>query len=73
MRLFAGLDRAIAKHAAPESVAVTARLNESYDVKEGVNLDVDFTRYDLRLIQSKRRVRPLEKEVADKLSRETNT
>lgn len=42
--LFAGLDEAIAKHAAPESVAVTARLNElSHNVEAGVNLNVDYS------------------------------
>ena len=42
--LFAGLDESIAKHAAPEAVAITARLNEiAYDVEQGVNLDVDYS------------------------------
>lgn len=42
--LFAGLDEAIAKHSAPESVAVTARLNElSHNVEAGVNLNVDYS------------------------------
>lgn len=42
--LFAGLDESIAKHAAPESAAITARLNEiAHDVEQGVNLDVDYS------------------------------
>lgn len=42
--LFAGLDESIAKHAAPEAVAITARLNEiAHDVEQGVNLDVDYS------------------------------
>lgn len=66
--LFAGLDEAIAKHAAPESVAVTARLNEiAHDVREGVNLDVDY------LLRSaidtiKDALNPHLEKVADKLS-----
>ena len=66
--LFAGLDEAIAKHAAPESVAVTARLNEiAHDVKEGVNLDVD---YSLRsaIDTIKDAINPHLEKVADKLS-----
>lgn len=66
--LFAGLDEAIAKHAAPESVAVTARLNEiAHDVKEGVNLDVD---YSLRsaIDTIKDALNPHLEKVADKLS-----
>ena len=66
--LFAGLDEAIAKHAAPESVAVTARLNEiAHDVKEGVNLDVD---YSLRsaIDTIKDTLNPHLEKVADKLS-----
>lgn len=66
--LFAGLDESIAKHAAPESVAVTARLNEiAHDVREGVNLDVDY------LLRSaidtiKDALNPHLEKVADKLS-----
>lgn len=42
--LFAGLDESIAKHAAPEAVAITARLNEiAHDVEQGVNLDADYS------------------------------
>lgn len=42
--LFAGLDESIAKHAAPEAAAITARLNEiAHDVDQGVNLDVDYS------------------------------
>ena len=42
--LFAGLDESIAKYAAPEAVAITARLNEiAHDVEQGVNLDVDYS------------------------------
>ena len=42
--LFAGLDEYIAKHAAPEAAAITARLNEiAHDVEQGVNLDVDYS------------------------------
>ena len=42
--LFAGLDESIAKHAAPEAAAITARLNEiAHDVEQGVNLDVDYS------------------------------
>ena len=42
--LFAGLDESIAKHAAPEVAAITARLNEiAHDVEQGVNLDVDYS------------------------------
>lgn len=42
--LFAGLDESIAKHAAPEAVAITARLNEiAHAVEQGVNLDVDYS------------------------------
>lgn len=66
--LFAGLDEAIAKHAAPESVAVTARLNEiAHDVEEGVNLDVD---YSLRsaIDTIKDALNPHLEKVADKLS-----
>lgn len=66
--LFAGLDEAIAKHAAPESVAVTARLNEiAHDVREGVNLDVD---YSLRsaIDTIKDAINPHLEKVADKLS-----
>ena len=66
--LFAGLDEAIAKHAAHESVAVTARLNEiAHDVKEGVNLDVD---YSLRsaIDTIKDALNPHLEKVADKLS-----
>lgn len=66
--LFAGLDESIAKHAAPESVAVTARLNEiAHDVKEGVNLDVD---YSLRsaIDTIKDALNPHLEKVADKLS-----
>jgi putative uncharacterized protein (fragment) len=66
--LFAGLDEAIAKHAAPESVAVTARLNEiAHDMKEGVNLDVD---YSLRsaIDTIKDALNPHLEKVADKLS-----
>ena len=66
--LFAGLDEAIAKYAAPESVAVTARLNEiAHDVKEGVNLDVD---YSLRsaIDTIKDALNPHLEKVADKLS-----
>lgn len=66
--LFAGLDEAIAKHAAPESVAVTARLNEiAHNVEEGVNLDVD---YSLRsaIDTIKDAINPHLEKVADKLS-----
>lgn len=66
--LFAGLDEAIAKHAAPESVAVTARLNEiAHNVEEGVNLDVD---YSLRsaIDTIKDAVNPHLETIADKLS-----
>lgn len=66
--LFAGLDEAIAKHAAPESVAVTARLNEiAHNVEEGVNLDVD---YSLRsaIDTIKNAVNPHLETLADKLS-----
>lgn len=66
--LFAGLDEAIAKHAAPEYVALTARLNEiAHDVKEGVNLDVD---YSLRsaIDTIKDALNPHLEKVADKLS-----
>lgn len=66
--LFAGLDESIAKHAAPESVAVTARLNEiAHDVKEGINLDVD---YSLRsaIDTIKDALNPHLEKVADKLS-----
>lgn len=66
--LFAGLDEAIAKHAAPESVAVTARLNEiAHNVEEGVNLDVD---YSLRsaIDTIKDALNPHLEKVADKLS-----
>ena len=66
--LFAGLDESIAKHAAHESVAVTARLNEiAHDVKEGVNLDVD---YSLRsaIDTIKDAVNPHLETIADKLS-----
>lgn len=66
--LFAGLDESIAKHAAPESVAVTARLNEiAHDVREGVNLDVD---YSLRsaIDTIKDAINPHLEKVADKLS-----
>lgn len=66
--LFSGLDEAIAKHAAPESVAVTARLNEiAHDVKEGVNLDVD---YSLRsaIDTIKDALNPHLEKVVDKLS-----
>lgn len=66
--LFAGLDEAIAKHAAPESVAVTARLNEiAHDVREGVNLDVD---YSLRsaIDTIKDALNPHLEKVVDKLS-----
>ena len=66
--LFAGLDEAIAKHAAPESVAVTARLNEiAHNVEEGVNLDVD---YSLRsaIDTIKDAVNPHLETLADKLS-----
>lgn len=42
--LFTGLDESIAKHAAPEAAAITARLNEiAHDVEQGVNLDVDYS------------------------------
>lgn len=42
--LFAGLDESIAKHSAPEAVAITARLNEiAHDIEQGVNLDVDYS------------------------------
>lgn len=42
--LFAGLDESIAKHAAPEAAAITARLNEiAHDVEQGINLDVDYS------------------------------
>lgn len=66
--LFAGLDEAIAKHAAPESVAVTARLNEiAHDVKEGVNLDVDYSlRSAIDTITNA--LNPHLEKVADKLS-----
>ena len=66
--LFAGLDESIAKHAAPESVAVTARLNEiAHNVEEGVNLDVD---YSLRsaIDTIKDALNPHLEKVADKLS-----
>ena len=66
--LFAGLDEAIAKHAAPESVAVTARLNEiAHNVEEGVNLDVD---YSLRsaIDTIKDAINPHLETIADKLS-----
>lgn len=66
--LFAGLDEAIAKHAAPESVAVTARLNEiAHNVEEGVNLDVD---YSLRsaIDTIKDAINPHLETLADKLS-----
>lgn len=66
--LFAGLDEAIAKHAAPESVAVTARLNEiAHNVEEGVNLDVD---YSLRsaIDSIKDAINPHLETLADKLS-----
>ena len=66
--LFAGLDEAIAKHAAPESVAITARLNEiAHNVEEGVNLDVD---YSLRsaIDTIKDALNPHLEKVADKLS-----
>lgn len=66
--LFAGLDESIAKHAAPESVAVTARLNEiAHNVEEGVNLDVD---YSLRsaIDTIKDAINPHLEKVADKLS-----
>ena len=66
--LFAGLDEAIAKHAAPESVAVTARLNEiAHDVREGVNLDVDYSlRSAIDTITAA--LNPHLEKVADKLS-----
>lgn len=66
--LFAGLDESIAKHAAPESVAVTARLNEiAHDVKEGVNLDVDYSlRSAIDTITNA--LNPHLEKVADKLS-----
>lgn len=66
--LFAGLDEAIAKHAAPESVAVTARLNEiAHDVREGVNLDVDYSlRSAIDTITDA--LNPHLEKVADKLS-----
>lgn len=66
--LFAGLDESIAKHDAPESVAVTARLNEiAHNVEEGVNLDVD---YSLRsaIDTIKDALNPHLEKVADKLS-----
>ena len=66
--LFAGLDEAIAKHVTPESVAVTARLNEiAHDVREGVNLDVD---YSLRsaIDTIKDAINPHLEKAADKLS-----
>ena len=66
--LFAGLDESIAKHAAPESVAITARLNEiAHNVEEGVNLDVD---YSLRsaIDTIKDALNPHLEKVADKLS-----
>ena len=66
--LFAGLDESIAKHAAPESVAVTARLNEiAHNVEEGVNLDVA---YSLRsaIDTIKDALNPHLEKVADKLS-----
>lgn len=66
--LFAGLDEAIAKHAAPESVVVTARLNEiAHDVREGVNLDVDYSlRSAIDTIEDA--LNPHLEKVADKLS-----
>lgn len=66
--LFAGLDEAIAKHAAPESVAVTARLNEiAHNVEEGVNLDVDYSlRSAIDTITNA--LNPHLEKVADKLS-----
>lgn len=66
--LFAGLDEAIAKHAAPESVAVTARLNEiAHNVEEGVNLDVDYSlRSAIDTITNT--LNPHLEKVADKLS-----
>lgn len=66
--LFAGLDEAVAKHAAPESVAVTARLNEiAHDVEEGVNLDVDYSlRSAIDTITNA--LNPHLERVADKLS-----
>lgn len=66
--LFAGLDESIAKHAAPESVAVTARLNEiAHDVEEGVNLDVDYSlRSAIDTITNA--LNPHLEKVADKLS-----
>lgn len=66
--LFAGLDEAIAKHAAPESVAVTARLNEiAHNVGEGVNLDVDYSlRSAIDTITNA--LNPHLEKVADKLS-----
>lgn len=71
--LFAGLDESIAKHAAPESVAVTARLNEiAHNVEEGVNLDVD---YSLRsaIDTIKDAVNPHLETLADKLSGNKHT
>ena len=66
--LFAGLDESIAKHAAPESVAVTARLNEiAHNVEEGVNLDVDYSlRSAIDTITNV--LNPHLEKVADKLS-----
>lgn len=66
--LFAGLDESIAKHAAPESVAVTARLNEiAHNVEEGVNLDVDYSlRSAIDTITNA--LNPHLEKVADKLS-----
>lgn len=66
--LFAGLDEAIAKHAAPESVAVTARLNEiAHNIEEGVNLDVDYSlRSAIDTITNA--LNPHLEKVADKLS-----
>ena len=66
--LFAGLDEAIAKHASPESVAVTARLNEiAHNVEEGVNLDVDYSlRSAIDTITNA--LNPHLEKVADKLS-----
>ena len=66
--LFAGLDEAIAKHAAPESVAITARLNEiAHNVGEGVNLDVDYSlRSAIDTITNA--LNPHLEKVADKLS-----
>ena len=66
--LFAGLDEAIAKHAAPESVVVTARLNEiAHNVEEGVNLDVDYSlRSAIDTITNA--LNPHLEKVADKLS-----